>query len=194
MTQITGVSPQYYQPQAGSVAQQQPYMAPQQVGYQADQTQFRYQAPGSPQAAPKAESFKILDSSDLKMGIAGAVGGFLLAGMVGLTGPVGALILGIALLAVSMGTRALKHSQQKKAQAQMQPNQNYQAPRPVQFSQQAPAYQYQYQYQQQPMPTQAYNPQAAPTQNMNYQQGPAGYPSTNQGWGSNMWEKFLSWL
>ncbi len=199
MTQITGVNPQYYQPQVGPVAAPQTSYAPQQMGYQADQAQFRYQQ-GPPNQAPKQESFKLLDSGDLKMGIAGAVGGFFLAGLIGLSGPIGALILGVALLAVSMGSRAMKHNKQKKAQAQTQQPQ-YQQPRPVQFSQQqsGQSYQYNYQYQQQPMQSQPYQySQAAPQQNMNsqqnYQQGQQGYAGGNNTWGSNMWEKFLSWL
>ena len=153
---------------------------------------------------PKSD-YKVISGTDVAIGAAGAVGGFFLAGMIGLSGPIGALILGLALFGISAGVRALKNnSDKKKQQQQMQPVHPG-------FQQQQPQFQNRYNYQQQAMPPQqyAYPPQqAAPQmqQNMQYAQAyqqrpgqmppqqpgayPGAYPQQNQ----SMWDKFLSWL
>lgn len=177
---------------------------------QQDAYQARYQYnPGNAVQAPQ-EEYKVINKSDLMLGAAGAVGGFFLAGMIGVSGPIGALILGIALLGLSAGIRGIKHMSQKKQQQQMtqavhpgfqQQQQYYQYPG-QQYSGQSnsnsaytPAMQ---QYNYQPQTTQAPAYQANYTQQQGYpqQQAYAQRPVSSNGntWGDSAWEKFLSWL
>ena len=92
-----------------------------------------------PATAPKKDNYSVINKTDLMLGAAGAVGGFFLAGIIGVTGPIGALILGLALLGMSAITRAVSNSSEKKKQQQGQ--------QPVQGMPQAPNYPQQAQYQ-----------------------------------------------
>lgn len=192
--------PSYYPTQATGQAQVVTPTAPGAYA-QTDNYQARYQQQPMQAAQPK-EEYSIINKTDVAFGVAGAVGGFFLAGMVGLTGPIGALILGIALLGLSAGMRAVKHNKEQKQQQQM--------PQAVH-----PGFQQQYQY-----PAQGYqsysgapssytpgmqqqqsyysNPQAAPQMPMQqpYAQQPYGQQQPGAAYPRQMsaWDKFLSWL
>ncbi|PKL75384.1 MAG: hypothetical protein CVV27_15660 [Candidatus Melainabacteria bacterium HGW-Melainabacteria-1] len=71
---------------------------------------------GQPVAGEKP--YEYVAQKDVAFGILGAVGGYFAAGLIGLSGPIGALILGITLLGLSAITRAVKHNQDKKAAQQ----------------------------------------------------------------------------
>lgn len=98
-------------------------------------------APGKP--VSNQPPYEYVAKKDVAFGILGAVGGYFAAGLVGLSGPIGAIILGLALLGMSAITRAVQHNSAKKQQQQGQ--------QPVQGMPQAPNYptsqaQYQYRY------------------------------------------------
>lgn len=218
MSNIQSVgAPAYPQMPAGAQPMYQTQAAAPVTGptYATDAYRARLQQQAPPVAAAAApapkDDYKPINTTDIMLGGAGAVGGFFLAGMVGLSGPIGALILGIALLGLSAGIRAIKHkSDQKQQQTQMQ------AVHPG-FQQAQPQYQ-NYYAPQQGMPQQpqqyAYPQQAAapmPQQNMQYAQSyqqyqprpgqPAQAPMPAQGaypgaypQQQSMWDKFLSWL
>lgn len=122
--------------------------------------------PGMPATAPalgpngqpvqQQKPYEYIAQKDVAFGIAGAVGGFFLAGLVGLSGPIGALILGLGLLAVSAVTRAIQHKKDEKQQQQpvqgmpkppVYPQQqmyqiNYNGQNPQQGQQMDPRYRY----------------------------------------------------
>lgn len=98
---------------------------------------------GAPGQAPKQE-YQYIAQKDVAFGILGAAGGFFLAPMIGLTGPIGALILGIALLGISAASRAIQHSKAQKQQ-QQQPGGMPQAPQYPNPAQQ-PQFQNRYDY------------------------------------------------
>lgn len=118
--------------------------------------------PGMPPTGPTAvgpngqpvqsKPYEYIAQKDVAFGIAGAIGGFFLAGLVGLSGPIGALILGLGLLAVSAVTRAIKHKSDEK---QQQPVQGM--PKPPVYPQ-AQMYQNQYNTQMTPQQGQAVDP------------------------------------
>lgn len=166
-----------------------------------------------PATAAKKDNYKVINGTDLMVGAAGAVGGFFLAGIIGVTGPIGALILGLALLGMSAGIRAIKHSSDKKKQQQtpqaVHPGfqQNYQAQYQNQYpnqqagmapNQRAPQYAYPQQAPQVPASNMAYQQayqqyQPQPGQQM-AAQPPGAYPQQYATQNKSMWDKFLSWL
>lgn len=106
--------------------------------------------PGSPTATQPEQPVEYVSRKDVAFGLLGAVGGYFAAGLIGLSGPIGALILGVALLGLSAVTRAVQRSQAKKAAQQMQPPQNMpQAPN-YPYPGQQPQYQNRYNYQMTP--------------------------------------------
>ena len=214
MTYTSSVgAPNYnYSPMQTQSAYQATAVAPTNSAYQ-QQDVYRPQQPQQSYAAGQqnAEPYAVVNKTDFMLGAAGAIGGFFLAGMVGLSGPIGALILGVALLGLSAGVRAIKHNSQQKQQQQVQQavhpgfqQQQYQYPgqntnQSYQPSSYTPSQQSNYQAQ--------YPQAAAPQQNMQYAQnyqnyaGQQGVPQTGmptsasgQTWGDSAWEKFLSWL
>jgi hypothetical protein len=171
------------------------------------------QAPAAASAQPQ-EPYAILNKTDMMLGVGGAVAGFFLAALIGLTGPMGALIFGLGALGLSMAVRGVKHLTEKNSQPQMQAvhpgfqqpmYQNYYSPQSTTMapSQQpyqsaypqtaAPApnaqsmqYAQAYQQYRQPNGAPAYPQQAYPQQpGVN----PAAYPQQQ-----SAWDKFLSWL
>lgn len=182
-------APQAYYPTYQAQAPVQTYGAAPTQAYGADAYQARY-APQPMGAAPQQkEPYAVLNKTDMMLGVGGAVAGFFLAGMIGLTGPIGALIFGLGLMALSAGVRGIKHmSEKNQQQQQMQAvhpgfQQNYQAYQP--------AYQNYYGPNQTSMaPTQPGSPQYQYPQGYS-QQGayPGAYPQQK-----SMWDKFLSWL
>lgn len=213
--------PQQMMPQGGPQATYQSGPAAPVSGptYMSDayRSKLTQQAPvgAVPATAPKKDNYSVINKTDLMLGAAGAVGGFFLAGIIGVTGPIGALILGLALLGMSAGVRAIKHNSDKKQQ-QQQP----QAMQPgfQQYNYQQPQFQNQY-----PQTSMAPNQQVAPqyinpaqapqvpASNMAYQQAyqqyppqqgqvagqpQVAYPQQYAGVQQNqsMWDKFLSWL
>ena len=211
MTTTSSVGAPGYYPTYQTQAPAQTYGPAPTQAYGNDAYQARYAPQPGMAGAPQEEPYAIINKTDMMLGVAGAVGGFFLAGMIGLTGPIGALIFGIALLGLSAGIRGIKHMSEKKDQQQMQA---------VHPGFQQPQYQPQTQYQNYYSPQQtsmaptqqpgAYNypPQAAPQmQNMQYAQQyqqyqqPAGAPGAAPGaypgaypQQQSMWDKFLSWL
>jgi len=207
MTAISSVNPAAYYPQsyAPTHTQASAPVAPSAYG-QADyyQPQYHQQPYGAP-AAQAEKPYSIINKQDLMLGAAGAVGGFFLAGMVGLTGPIGALILGIALLGISAAARGVKHMSQKKQQQQQLQQQavhpGFQQPyhQPQHYAgpaysqqqtsfapqQQGAAYQYPARQAAPPMMQQPYQ-QGYP------QPGHPGYPPQQQQPG--FWAKLLRWL
>ncbi len=111
--------------------------------------------PGAPTSQPQ-DNYEYVAKKDVAFGILGAGAGFFLGPMIGLTGPIGAIILGIALLAISSIGRAVKNNKAKKdAQQQLPPNQMPQAPQyPDPRMQQQPGQQFQNQYNYQMNPNQ----------------------------------------
>lgn len=109
-----------------------------------------------PNGQPVAQEppYEYIAQKDVAFGIAGAIGGFFLAGLVGLSGPIGALILGFGLLAMSAATRAIKHNSDKNQQAGG-PQGMPQAP---QYPNPAAQYQNRYNTQMQPQPGQQIDP------------------------------------
>lgn len=154
--------------------------------------------PGNPAGQPK-DNYQYVAQKDVAFGILGAVGGFFAAGLVGLSGPIGALILGAAFLAISAIGRAISHNKQSKQQQQMpqQPGGMPQAPQypyPTQGANQAIQYQNQYNNTQmtpqQGMPQPGYPQQA---QNQQFQPGmQAQNMYQQQPQNRSMWDKFLS--
>lgn len=112
---------------------------------------------GSPtMGQPQQDNYEYVSQKDVAFGVVGAVGGFFLAGAIGLTGPIGALIFGLAALGISSIGRAIKHSAAKK-KAQQPPQQMPQPPQYPDPTQRAGgAYQHQnrYDYGQNPNPNQ----------------------------------------
>ncbi|HEY9839896.1 MAG: hypothetical protein ACAI44_33655 [Candidatus Sericytochromatia bacterium] len=111
-------------------------------------------APMGPNGQPMAQEppYEYVASKDVAFGIAGAVGGYFLAGLVGLSGPVGAIILGIALLGISAIVRAVNHSSQKKKQEEAA---QQGMPKPPTYPTPAqPMYQNRYNYENQQQPGQ----------------------------------------
>lgn len=112
-------------------------------------------APGRPGAgrpgsvAPPEPEVEYVSKKDVAFGLLGAGAGYFLAPMIGLTGPIGAIILGIALLGISAAGRAMKRSSAKKQQQQMQPPPQ-QMPQPPQYPNPQQHYQNQYNYQMDP--------------------------------------------
>lgn len=104
--------------------------------------------PGQPMAMPQ-QQHEYVSKKDVGLGILAAVAGFFLAGMIGLTGPMGALLFGGGALALSAITRAISSGSDKKKQQQPQQPIN-QMPNAPQYPQpQQPGYQNQYNTQQQ---------------------------------------------
>jgi len=114
--------------------------------------------PGMPGATRPAEPpVEYVSKKDVAFGLLGAVGGYFAAGMLGLTGPIGALVVGLALLGISAVGRGVKRAQAKKAAKQMQPPQNMpQAPNYP--GQQQPQFQNRYNYENQGQPGQQQDP------------------------------------
>lgn len=196
MTNTSSVGgPSYAQMPYQTQAPTQTYgVAPTQQGYQADGYQARQYQQAPMQAAAPKEEYQVINKTDVAFGIAGAVGGYFLAGMVGLTGPIGALIAGLVLLGLSAGIRGIKHMSDKKQQQQ-----------PMQAVH--PGFQQQYNYQ--PQYQNSYNTSMAPQQqqqqyyapqqpvpqmpnNMQYAQSYQQYQQPQQQ--KSLWDKFLSWL
>lgn len=204
MTNISSVgAPAYnYTPAQTQAAYQATPTAATTAYQQADMYQARYQA--SPvQATQQQEPYSVINKTDMMLGAGGAVAGFFLAGMIGVSGPIGALIVGLVILGLSAGVRGIKHMSQKKQQQQMT-----QAVHPG-FQQQT------YQYPQQAYQPQSYQPTsytptqqnyqypqqaqaAVPQQSMQYAQNYQNYgqqrSASGNVWGDSAWEKFLSWL
>ena len=105
--------------------------------------------PGAPTAQPQ-DNYEYVSKKDVAFGALGAGAGFFLGPMIGLSGPIGAIILGIAILAISSVGRAISHNKAQK-QAQQPPNQ---MPHPPQYPnpqmQQGQQFQNQYNYQMDP--------------------------------------------
>lgn len=72
--------------------------------------------PGGARPVAAEKPYEYVAQKDVAFGILGAVGGYFAAGLIGVSGPIGALILGIALLGMSAITRAVQHSKQKEQQ------------------------------------------------------------------------------
>lgn len=201
MTYVSSTPGAAYYPQTTGPAYTQaaaPVSAP--AAYTQDRYQPVYaQSYGMPMQQAQ-ESYSPINKQDLMLGAAGAVGGFFLAGLIGLSGPIGALILGVALLAISAGGRAIKHNGQKKQQQQMQqPHQMPQVQTGFQQPYAGPAYtQQQISFSpQQPSPYAYPAQQQAPMMQQPYRQGypqqQAGYnPQPQQSEG--FWSKLLRWL
>lgn len=190
MTYTNSVGAPAYYPTYQAQAPMPTYAAAPTQAYGNDAYQARYGAQPMAPAAQK-EPYAIVNKGDMMLGVAGAVGGFFLAGMIGLTGPIGALILGLGLLATSVVVRAIKHSQEQKQPQQMQAVHSG-------FQQN---YQYQPQYQQYYAPSQtsmAPQPTGATPYNGAYGQVAAptyaapSYPAAPAQ--QSGWDKFLSWL
>lgn len=112
--------------------------------------------PGAPGATQPEAPVEYVSRKDVAFGLLGAVGGYFAAGLVGLSGPIGALILGVALLGMSAITRGVQRSQAKKAAQQMQPPQGM--PQAPNYPGQQPQFQNQYNYQNQGQPGQQQDP------------------------------------
>lgn len=205
----------YAAPMQQSAPAQQTYSTTGQSALaQTDNYQFRQHAQPQ-QFAAQDDNYSVINKTDLMLGAAGAVGGFFAAGLIGLSGPIGALILGVALLGISAGVRAIKHKSNKKQQQQAmqqqmqpvqfnRPQQMYQYPGQQQSQhyipqQQAPQYQYPQQQQHVPQyqPAQ-YAPQPGqrphPGQQPHPGQMPPGYQPGQPQQQQSMWDKILSWL
>lgn len=201
MTYVSSAPGAAYYPQTAAPQYAQaaaPVSAPSAYG-QGDRYQPVYaQSYGVPMQQAQ-ETYSPINKQDLMLGVGGAVGGFFLAGLVGLSGPIGALILGVALLAISAAGRAIKHNSQKKQQQQMM--QQQQMPQVHSGFQQpyaGPAYsQQQISFAPQQGPS-AYPPQRpqAPMMQQPYQQG---YPQQQSPYGQppqqeSFFSKLLRWL
>lgn len=206
MTYVSSAPGAAYYPQTAAPQYAQaaaPVSAPSAYG-QGDRYQPVYaQSYGVPMQQAQ-ETYSPINKQDLMLGVGGAVGGFFLAGLVGLSGPIGALILGVALLAISAGGRAIKHNSQKKQQEQMMQAQQMPQVHPgFQQSYAGPAYSQQqisFAPQQQTGPS-AYMPQQpqVPMMQQPYQQGypqqqPQGAPYGQPPQQESFWSKLLRWL
>lgn len=167
MSYIPSNQPNPYQPPMPTGGPQQGY--PQPVVYRPGQPQVggvmppdSYRpgmpptAPGRPQAGMPGSPgqntqapVEYVSKKDVAFGLLGAVGGFFGAGLIGLSGPVGAIILGIALLAMSSITRAVSRNKAAKQQPPQQQPGQMPAP-PVYPQRQQQMYQNQYNYQMDP--------------------------------------------
>lgn len=145
MSYIPSNQPNPYQPPMPTGASQQGY--PQPVVYRPGQPQMvggvmppdSYR-PGMPPTAPQRPiagmpgatqpeaPVEYVSKKDVAFGILGAVGGFFAAGLVGLSGPIGAIILGVAMLAISAIGRAVARNKAAKQQPQMPGGQMPQQP------------------------------------------------------------------
>ncbi|MGV3524791.1 MAG: hypothetical protein ACO1RX_11215 [Candidatus Sericytochromatia bacterium] len=73
--------------------------------------------PGQPMAMPQ-QQYEYVSKKDVGIGIMAAIAGFFLAGMLGMTGPMGAIVFGAGALALSAIGRAVSSASDKKKQQQ----------------------------------------------------------------------------
>lgn len=127
-------------PQPGGYPQPVTYRPTPAMGYPPDMYQPNRPpvGPGQP-GVPQEQPYKYVAQQDVAFGIAGAAAGYFLLPMIcSVGGPIGALIGGLALLAISAIVRAVKHGSAKKEAQKQQQQQPNQMPAPPQYP---PSYQ-----------------------------------------------------